>query len=131
MAPETPASAWYRGDLSIVSGGNIIAEDLCHDHATQLETSAEYLWDGNHDFPPYEEEVEVDNIVICEGCGLDDTMELELEHCFAEVEDSAVCDAEEFGVDLNGDDYYNICFGEEEACCFAAEDEVEDFAYYY
>ena len=141
MVPETPASAWYRGDPSIVSGGNTIAEDLCYDHATQLETSAEYLWDGNHDFNAYEEELEVDVGFICEGCGLYDTEELEVEHCFAEVEDSAVCDAEEFGVDLNGEDYYNLCFDVEEACCFAAEmedcdygdaeDVVEACDYYY
>ena len=125
--PEPPASAWYRGDQSIVSYGYTIADDLCVDHATQLETSADYLWDGNHNFTPYEEEVEFDAGFICEGCGLDDAKELEVESCFAEVEDSAVGDAEEFGVDLNGECYYNICFGEEEACCFAAEMEDCDY----
>ena len=149
MVPETPASAWYRGDPSIVSGGNTIAEDLCYDHATQLETSAEYLWDGNHDFTAYEVEVEGDADFICEGCGLDDAKDLEVEPCFAaelepccpevEVEDYYV--AQEFGVDLNAESYYSLCFDEEEACCSAAEmedcdhgdaeDEVEDCDYSY
>ena len=156
MLPWTPASAWDRGDTCIVSHGDAIADSLCYDHATQLETSAEFLWDGNHDFPPYEEEVEVDTIVICEGCGLDDTKELELEHCNvevevdtgficegcgsddakefeveschdAELEDSAVADAKEFGMDFNSEDYYSLCFGAEEACCFDAEEEDWDY----
>ena len=127
MLPETPASAWYRGDSCIVSYGDANAEVLCYDHATQLETSADYLWDGNHNFTPYEEEVEFDAGFICEGCGLDDAKELEVESCFAEVENSAVGDAEEFGVDLNSENYYNLCFEAEEACCLGAEVDVCDY----
>ena len=93
--------------------------------------------------------VEGDADFICEGCGLDDAKDLEVEPCFAaelepccpevEVEDYYV--AQEFGVDLNAESYYSLCFDEEEACCSAAEmedcdhgdaeDEVEDCDYSY
>jgi len=118
MLPWTPASAWDRGDQCIVSHGDASAEVLCYDHATQLETSAEFLWDGNHDFPPYQEEVEVDTIVICQGCSLDDAKELEVETYF---------DPWRFGADLNGEDNYNLCFDAEEVNWDYgdAEDELE------
>ena len=109
---EPQPSAWFRGDPSIVSHGDTIADDLRSDHAIQLETSAELLWDGNHDFSPYEEEEEeVDTGFICEECGLHDTTELEVEPCLdPEVEDG---DAQEYGVDPSAEAYYNLCFEED------------------
>ena len=70
-------------------------DDLCYDHAIQLETSAEFLWDDSHDFQP----------------------------CFAmEVED---CGAKDCGVDIDAESYYSLCFHDEEfevECSEAATD---------
>ena len=82
---ESQPSVWYRGDPSIVSHGDAMDDDLCSDHAIQLETSAEFLWDDSHDFQP----------------------------CFAmeEVED---CGAKDCGVDIDAESYYSLCFHDEE-----------------
>ena len=52
------APSCIRGDFSIVSYGDTIADDLCHDHLTQLQYDDEYFWD---DFGPtfHEEEADV------------------------------------------------------------------------
>ena len=130
-AMEPQPSAWYRGDHSIVSHGGAIADNICYDHASQLETSAEFLWDGSHDFSPYEEEVEVDTIFIFEDCGLHNNTELVVEPCFA-MEEVEACDATEYGVNPDAESYYSLCFADEEfevECSDAATDcnsEVEE-----
>ena len=69
LANKSSASAWYRGDPSIVSYGNTIAEDLCSHNLTQL---------GHHD-DGQEDEVEVDSDYICEDCALGNAKEHEVE----------------------------------------------------
>ena len=136
-ATEPQSTAWYRGDPCIVSHGDTYADDLlCYDHAIQLETSAELLWDGNHDFTPYEEEVEADAGLICEGCGLDAATELEVEPCFA------VEEVEDCGVDLDTESYHSLWFDVNEfevecsdaatdpSYCDAAVEEYGDYYYY-
>ena len=128
---EPQPSAWCRGDPSIVSHGDAIADALFSDHASQLETSAEFLWDGSHDFSPYEEEVEVDTGFIYEDCGLHNNTELVVEPCFA-MEEVEACDATEYGVNPDAESYYSLCFADEEfevECSDAATDcnsEVEE-----
>ena len=51
------APSCIRGDFSIVSYGDTIADDLCHDHLTQLQYDDEYFWD---DFGPTFHEEEAD-----------------------------------------------------------------------
>ena len=66
------SSAWYRGDLCIVSHGDTITEDLCYNNPTQLKhPDDEYLWDDYFDFMSHEEEAEAADDecdFICEGC---------------------------------------------------------------
>ena len=96
----TAAQPGYRGDQSIVSNGDALAEEPYCDISTQLEHSAdEYLWDGVFDFSYYEEEVDVN---LC-GSDVD---------CFDAEEEVAYYDAEEV----------DTCFeAEDEPCYFDAE----------
>lgn len=84
-ATEPQPSAWYRGDPRIVSHGGAIDDDLCYDHAIQLETSAEFLWDSSHDF----------------------------QLCF-DMEEVEACGAKDCGVDIDAESYYSLCFHDEE-----------------
>ena len=89
---QQPTSAGYRGEQSIVSHGDDLAEDQCYDHSTQLEHGTdEFLWDGQFDYPCHEEQVEVDNSDII----WEDANELEVESGFYDAELETCFDAED------------------------------------
>ena len=132
---ELQPSLGFRGDPCIVSYGDAIDEDLCYDESTQLEhCDDEFLWDGNHDFTSYEEELEVDVDFICEvetcpGAEVDfyeTCFDVELEDCHDEYHDAEVeaCyfhDVEELEVE---------CFNAEEETC-SYDDEQDSNAEEY
>ena len=101
--PQT--SSGIGGDQCIVSFGDVLDEEPCYDHSTQLELcTEEYLWDGEHDFSYYanEEELEIDNSDIV----WDDAKELEVETCYDAEEEVSYHDAE-----VEDCNYY--CFAED------------------
>ena len=68
--------------------------------------------------------MEVDTIFIFEDCGLHNNTELVVEPCFA-MEEVEACDATEYGVNLDAESYYSLCFADEEfevECSEAATD---------
>jgi len=99
-AAVPPTSISNRGELCIVSNGDVFGQELVYDHSTQLEFGAD-------DF-------------ILEDSGFDDPKELAMESCChdpevetcydAEVEDSDY-NAELEYCDNNAEDYY--CFAED------------------
>ena len=75
-------SCGYGGDHCIVSDGDTIDEDLCHNDTTQLEHS-------DHGY-----EAEVEESLICQDSAFDDANEHEVESYDADVEDLLYyCDA--------------------------------------
>ena len=114
---QQPTSAGYRGEQSIVSHGDDLAEDLFYEHSTQLENGAdEFLWDGEFDYSYYDEELEVDNADIV----WDDAKELEVEVCYYNDEVATCFDAEE-----------EVCYSDaevEDRICYSNA-EVEDSYY--
>ena len=105
-SPMLP-SAWYRGDLCIVSHGDTITEDLCYDNPTQLKhPDDEYLWDDYFDFMSYEEEAEAADAecdFICEDCDFGDA---DVVYYCAEGGDGDFAD---------GDDYDEVIFAEDDS----------------
>ena len=113
---QQPTSAGYRGEQSIVSHGDDLAEDQCYDHSTQLEPGTdEFLWDGQFDYPCHEEQVEVDNSDII----WEDANELEVESGFYDEELEVAC---------YYDDEVATCFDAEDVVCYS-DAEVADYYY--
>ena len=104
---DDKSSAWYRGDLCIVSHGDTITEDLCYDNPTQLKhPDDEYLWDDYFDFMSYEEEAEAADAecdFICEDCDFGDA---DVVYYCAEGGDGDFAD---------GDDYDEVIFAEDDS----------------
>ena len=108
----TAAQPGYRGDQSIVSNGDALAEETCCDFSTQLEHSAEeYLWDGLFDFSYYEEELDgnfcssdIDWVDAEEEVAFDDTEEVGT--CFEAEDEPCYFDAEVEECGYNDEDFY-------------------------